>query len=82
MSHVTFRETMRDNDLFQGFEALQPETSINLNKPQGVDDRNQQIRLSDEILAFVDNKDIEAELKDEVCLINLSMITSSFSNMF
>ena len=50
--------------LVQGFEALQPETSVNWKKSE---DPNQQIRLSDEILAFIEKSEIEAELKDKVC---------------
>jgi hypothetical protein len=72
---------MRDDDLFQGFEALQPETSINLAKSEGTGGPNQQIRLSDEILTFIENNDIEAELKDEVCS-NLSYHHYPIINMF
>jgi hypothetical protein len=52
--------------LVQGFETLQPETSVNWKKSEGPNDPIQQLRLSDEILAFIDKSAIEAELKDNV----------------
>ena len=56
------------DELVQGFKVLQPETSVNWKKSEGPDDPTQQIRLSDEILTFIKDKGIEAELKDKVLL--------------
>jgi hypothetical protein len=54
-----------DTKLVQDFEALQPETSVNLNKAGGL---NEQIRLSDKLLAFIEKYGIDNELKDKVCI--------------
>ena len=54
------------NELVQGFKALQPETSVNWKKSEGPDE---QIRLSDEVMTFIRDKGIEAELKDKVLLL-------------
>ena len=53
---------MPDELLVQGFENLQPETSVNW---KGHDDPT--LRLSDELLAFIGKSAIEAQLKDNVC---------------
>jgi hypothetical protein len=54
-----------EDQLVQGFEALRPETSVNWKQSEGPNDP---IRLSDEILTFIGDKEIESGVKDEVLL--------------
>ena len=70
---------MSDELLVQGFENLQPDTSVNCQK--GKDDPT--LRLSDEILAFIQKSAIEAELKDNVCCFDdhgCSIVISLITN--
>jgi len=49
-----------EDQLVQGFEALRPETSVNWKRSEGPNDP---IRLSDEILTFIGDKEIESGVK-------------------
>ena len=66
------------NELVLGFETLRPETSVNWQSPE---DPNQQIRVSDEILTFIRENGIAAELQDTGKVLSLNAVKYNF-NLF